>query len=106
MADDDGVNAELPYVDEAELGEFGDEAWAAYQYVVPGLLFECGDFVFEGLSGQSRIVPGDTLDRAREENFRDVLDCVGKVVHVFIAGGLFDDCGPEGFHELVRCAAV
>ena len=100
------MNAQLPYVDKVEFGEFGDEAGAADEYVVSGLLFECGDFVFKVFGGESGIVPGDTFDGAGEENFRDVFDCVGEVVHVFIAGGVFEDGGPEDFHELVRGAAV
>ena len=100
------MNAELPYIDKVEFGEFGDEAGAPNEYVVSGLLFECGDFVFKVFGSESGIVPVDTFDGVGEENFRDVFDSVGEVVHAFIAGGFLDDGGPVAFHELVRGAAV
>ncbi len=106
LASDYGVNAELPFVDNVEFGELEDEAGAADEYIVSRLLLEGGDFVFKIFRGESGIIPGNTFDGAREEHFRDVFDCVGEVVHVFIAGGVLNDGGPEGFHKLIRRAAV
>ena len=100
------MNAKLPYVDKVELGELGDEAGAAYEYAISGLMFKRGDFVFKVFGGESGILPGDAFDGAGENNFGYVFDRMGEVVHVFIAGGIFDDSGPEVFHELVRGAAV
>lgn len=106
LAGDYGVNAESPFVDEVEPGECGDEARASNKYLVPGLLFECGDFLFKVPGGEPGVVPVHTFDGAGEKNFRDVFDRIGEVVHVFIAGGIFNDCGPEVLHELVRDSAV
>ena len=100
------MNAELPYVDKLQFGEFGDEAGAGDEYVVSRLLLECDNFVLKVFGGQSGIAPGDILNGVGKENFRGIFDCVGKVVHVFIPGGASDDGRPEIFHELVGGAAV
>lgn len=100
------MNADLPHVDKIEFGELGDEAWAADEYIVPGLLFEFVHFVCQAFGSESCVVPGYTFNGAREKNFRDVVDRVSEVVHVMVAGGLLDDGGPEGFHKLVGGATI